>query len=493
MTTLIITVVTAVNAAFMTLISSLTFVFQSYRWWYPENSSVPLERLPARRAARGLLLVAARHEEAVLRAALERLAVLDFSDYLVAVIIDHPDDPATLEVARRAQRRHPGRFHIVRYPEDTDVHNKPIGLNAALRDLERLGHHDWSWVGVVDAEDLLHVDLLRLVDDRFRISGAAVVQAGVQLMNFSSWHRDLPMPASRVLGPRAARRPHGVVRSALDTGARVEARLRRWSQGNLSAWWRSANCLEYYKWFRSRLSVQAKIGVIPLGGNTVFFRREFVEVVRAQDRARGGAGAFWDESCLTEDCKIGMLASAMGYTVDVVYVPEMVTREETPQNLAKFVRQRVRWMQGFIQVFSEGVWRELPTVGQRLMALYILGFQFFQAYAGVVAPTVLVCGLFFKVPVVLVLVSTIPFGLGVLSVLIDLVMLREFGRMFAQRVRLRDYAGLVYGAIFFQLTLATAGVCAIVRHLRGRTNWVKTAHSGAHLGGPEVAAGGAAS
>jgi cellulose synthase/poly-beta-1,6-N-acetylglucosamine synthase-like glycosyltransferase len=182
----------------------------------------------------------------------------------------------------------------------------------------------------------------------------------------------------------------------------------------------------------------------------------------------------------------------MGYRVDVVYVPEMATREETPQTLMKFVRQRVRWMQGFIQVFSDGQWRELPSRGQRLMAVYILGFQFFQAYTGIVAPVVFVCGFFFSVPVIIVLVSTIPLGVLVISVLIDLVMLHEFGRLFEAQIRVRDYAAIVYGVVLFQVALAVAAVWAVVRHLRGHTNWVKTAHAGAHLEAPELAASGLA-
>jgi hypothetical protein len=41
----------------------------------------------------------------------------------------------------------------------------------------------------------------------------------------------------------------------------------------------------------------------------------------------------------------------------------------------------------------------------------------------------------------------------------------------------RDHGGYPY-----QVVLSVAGVWALVRHLMGRTNWVKTAHSGAHLG-----------
>jgi cellulose synthase/poly-beta-1,6-N-acetylglucosamine synthase-like glycosyltransferase len=231
--------------------------------------------------------------------------------------------------------------------------------------------------------------------------------------------------------------------------------------------------------------VQAKVRVIPLGGNTVFFRREFVDAVRREDALASGTlhGKFWDESCLTEDCKVGMMASILGYLVDVIYVPHMVTREETPQTLWKFVQQRVRWDQGFIQVFVGGDWRRLPTFSQRLMAVYILGFQFFQAYTGLVAPAFFIGGFVFDAPVLIVLTAFVPFGLGLLNVFVDVLLLRQFGVTYSERVRLRDYAGLVLGAPLFQLALGAAAVIALVRHLGGKTNWVKTTHVGAHLDG----------
>jgi cellulose synthase/poly-beta-1,6-N-acetylglucosamine synthase-like glycosyltransferase len=479
------------NALFMGVVASTTFVFQSYKWWRPEYSDPDRYGTPDRPVGRGIILLAARFEDQVIGQTLERLAHLHYPSYLVAVIVDHPDDPATLAVARAMAARYPQRICVVRYPEATNVHNKPIGLNAALYQLEAAGIWDWHWVGVLDAEDMLHPDLLTMVDYRFRQTGAGIVQAGVQLMNFSSWHRNLPLPENRLAARWAARSSRRGHRRR--SGARVPAPiwyaghcprlLRRWLAANTSAWWRAANCLEYFKWFQSRLKVQAMLRVIPLGGNTVFFRREFVDEVRRMDAEEHGVlhGRFWDESCLTEDCKIGITASVLGYLVDVIYIPHMVTREETPQTLWKFVQQRVRWDQGFIQVFVEGGWRELPTFGQRAMAVYILGFQFFQAYTGVVAPVFFLAGLFFKVPVVIVLLAFVPFGLGVLNVGVDVLLLRQFGQTYAERVRLRDYAGLVVGSVFFQLVLALAAVLALVRHLRGVTTWVKTSHVGAHL------------
>ena len=483
-----------VNTLFMSVVAATTFVFQSYKWWRPENCDPDRYGTPGRPRGKGLILLAARFEENVLGPTLERLAHLDYPNCVVAVVIDHPDDPRTLAVAREWARRFPRRIVLIRYPEDTAVHNKPIGLNRALHDLEAMGIRDWDWVGVLDAEDLLHPDVLAMVDHRFRVTGAGIVQAGVQLMNFSSDPRRVPLPPSRreaAWRRRATGSPRPPCpRPREERGWLRERRRRRWIAVHASAWWRAANCLEYFKWFQSRLDVQAKVRVIPLGGNTVFFRREFVDAVRREDAVRRATrtGNFWDESCLTEDCKIGIMASVLGYLVDVVYVPHMVTREETPQTLWKFVQQRVRWDQGFIQVFVEGEWRRLPTFSQRLMAVYILGFQFFQAYTGVVAPAFFIGGFVFDAPVGIVLAAFIPFGLGLLNVVVDLLLLRQFGQTYTERVRLRDYAGLVLGAPLFQLALGVAAVMALVRHLRGRTNWVKTTHVGAHLPAGAVAA-----
>ena len=347
-----------------------------------------------------------------------------------------------------------------------------------------------------DAEDDIDPEIFNTVNTVMLAEEVGVVQAGVQLMNFSSQHKDLPLPENRLAARWAAKSSrHSRRRRAVPAPIRWLGHrscvLRRWFAANTSAWWRAANCLEYYKWFQSRLKVQSKVRVIPLGGNTVFFRREFVDHVRRVDaeERRVLHGKFWDERCLTEDCKIGITASVLGYLVDVIYIPHMVTKEETPQTLWKFVQQRVRWDQGFIQVFAEGSWRDLPTFGQRIMAVYILGFQFFQAYTGVVAPVFFIVGLYFKVPVLVVLFAFVPFGLGVLGIGVDLLLLRQFGQTYGQRVRLRDYLGLVLGSPLFQLALALAAVLAMVRHLRGVTTWVKTTHVGAHMvssaAGPE--------
>ncbi|WP_446218369.1 glycosyltransferase [Micromonospora sp. IBHARD004] len=444
---------------FMLVVAVTTLAFQLYKWWLPEHNDPDRYGEPDEPRLPGVILVPMRHEEAVAGHTLERLANLDHPDYWVVPIVDHPDDPGTAAIAHAKAARYPGRVLVAPYPEDTEVHNKPIGLNAAVRELDRLGVR-YEWIGVADAEDLFHPDLLRMVDYRFRKTGAGIVQCGVQLMNFSADPRAMALPDGRL------------------------PRLRRWARANTSGWWRAANVLEYYKWFQSRLKLQAATKVMPLGGNTVFFRREFLAALRRR------YGAYWDEDCLTEDCKIGMVASVLGYDVDVVYVDEMVTREETPDTLRALVRQRVRWMQGFIQVFTEREWLALPRMWQKVLAVYVLGFQFFQAFSVVFAPVALALALAHKSPIAVALLASVPLGISLLTIALDVLMLHQFGRTFGQKVRLRDHLGVIVGGYPYQVVLSVAGVWALLRHLMGRTNWVKTAHSGAHLGAAPAGDGG---
>jgi cellulose synthase/poly-beta-1,6-N-acetylglucosamine synthase-like glycosyltransferase/putative flippase GtrA len=448
-------------SVFMIVVAVSTLAFQMYKWWRPENNDPNRYGDPDAPRLPGVILVPMRHEEAVAGHTLERLANLNHPDYRVVAIIDHPDDPGTARIAHAAAARYPDKVLVAPYPEDTHVHNKPIGLNAAVAMLAERGIV-FEWVGIADAEDLFHPDLLRMVDYRFRHTGAGIVQCGVQLMNFSAHPGTHPLPQ----------------------GVRLP-RMRRWWRAWASGWWRAANVLEYYKWFQSRLKLQAATKVVPLGGNTVFFRRGFLDALRQR------YGAYWDESCLTEDCKIGIAASVLGYRVDVVYIDHMVTREETPHNLRAFLGQRVRWMQGFMQVFAERDWLALPRLHQRILAVYALGFQFFQAFAMLMAPVAVALALWFRTPVEIALLATLPLGISVVNIGVDVLLLAQFGRTFDVKVRLRDHLGVILGAYPYQMVLSVAAMRAWLRQLTGRGDWVKTAHHGVHLDLPAPVPGAA--
>jgi hypothetical protein len=182
-----------VVSLFMVVVAVTTLAFQLYKWWRPEHNDPNRYGEPDEPRLPGVILVPMRHEEAVAGHTLERLANLDHPDYRVVPIIDHPDDPTTATVAHSKAGEYPDRVLVAPYPEDTDVHNKPTGLNAAMSMLRRTGIV-FEWIGIADAEDLFHPRLLHMVDYRFRRTGAGIVQCGVQLMNFSAYPRSTPLP-----------------------------------------------------------------------------------------------------------------------------------------------------------------------------------------------------------------------------------------------------------------------------------------------------------
>jgi cellulose synthase/poly-beta-1,6-N-acetylglucosamine synthase-like glycosyltransferase len=358
------------------------------------------------------LLVPARHEEEVLGDTLDQLAQLDHPDYEVIAIIGH-DDPGTEAVARAAADRHPG---IVRVVVDYSVpKNKPKGMNTALPECRG------DIIGVFDAEDEVHPDLLRLVDARFHDTGADVVQGGVQLMNIES------------------------------------------------SWWALRNCMEYYFWFRSRLHFHAGARFIPLGGNTVFARADVLREVNG-----------WDPECLAEDCELGVRLSTRGKKVVVAYDPDVVTREETPPTITSLYKQRTRWNQGFLQVLRKGEWKQLPTWRQRMMARYLLSMPFLQAFTGLMIPVSLVLILFAKVPVGVALLTFLPIVPTLLTLVVETAGLGDFRRLYGVKVRPRDYVRLLLGTFPYQVFLAAAAIRAVVRELRGINAWEKTEHTGAH-------------
>lgn len=94
--------------------------------------------------------------------------------------------------------------------------------------------------------------------------------------------------------------------------------------------------LEYSFWFDYMLpGLEAYRLPIPLGGTSNHFRT-------AALRELGG----WDPFNVTEDADLGIRASALGYTVGVV---NSTTYEEANNHYGNFVRQRSRWIKGYLQ------------------------------------------------------------------------------------------------------------------------------------------------
>ncbi|WP_317616312.1 glycosyltransferase family 2 protein [Paracoccus mutanolyticus] len=127
-------------------------------------------------------------------------------------------------------------------------------------------------------------------------------------------------------------------------------------------WLSRAFTMEYAAWFRGTLAGAAALDlVVPLGGTTLFFRRDLLERVGA-----------WDAWNVTEDCDLGVRLTRRGYRTQML---DTVTHEEACCRLVPWIKQRSRWLKGFVMTWGVhmrdpvGLWRDLGT--GRFVALQV--------------------------------------------------------------------------------------------------------------------------
>jgi cellulose synthase/poly-beta-1,6-N-acetylglucosamine synthase-like glycosyltransferase len=105
-----------------------------------------------------------------------------------------------------------------------------------------------------------------------------------------------------------------------------------------SSWLARCFTIEYAMWWRMIMPGIARLGlVIPLGGTTLFFKRDVLEEL-------GG----WDAHNVTEDADLGLRLARHGYKTELLHT---VTREEATSRVWPWVRQRSRWLKGFLVTY----------------------------------------------------------------------------------------------------------------------------------------------
>jgi cellulose synthase/poly-beta-1,6-N-acetylglucosamine synthase-like glycosyltransferase len=374
------------------------------------------------------VLMPARGEEAVIGDTIARVWAANYPrELLKIVVICQRDDLATIAAVHReidALREHPHvgdrfaryvspRIQLAIYgdPPFNKPHALSVGYAAASDDV----------IAIFDAEDDVHKDIFRVVNTVILDEDVGVVQGGVQLMNF---------------------RDH---------------------------WFSVFNCLEYFFYFKSKLHFNASAGMVPLGGNTVFIRRDLVERV-------GG----WDTGCLTEDADIGLRLSVAGEPIRVVYDGRWVTREETPHTVRALVKQRTRWHQGFLQILKKGDWRRLPRRRARMLALVTFTQPILDALLLCSVPLIPLALLYLKLPVAVALLSFAPLYAVILQMLANVAGIVVFGRTFDEPVPWRMLVRMPFTYLPYEWLIAFSALRATVREIYGNGDWEKTEHRGAH-------------
>lgn len=237
-----------------------------------------------------------------------------------------------------------------------------------------------------------------------------------------------------------------------------------------SHWFSALNVMEYFFWFKSGLHFFSRIGEItPLGGNTVFFKREWLKRI-------GG----WDKNCLTEDADIGFRLTLAGAKTRVVYDEQHATQEETPSSVTGFIKQRTRWNQGFLQIFLKGDWKRLPKLRQKIISAYILLSSVTQTTLLFYMPLGIYIAFTQKLPVIVSLFSFMPIYLFLLQLLVFIVGLYEFTRAYKLKFPFWMPLKVLFTFYPYQLLLMFSSFRAFYRVLFSHNSWEKTLHTNAH-------------
>ncbi len=247
------------------------------------------------------LLVPLLREERIAGRLLRRLGRIKYPRALldICLVVEEADGVTRACLAGTAL---PPHVRVIVVPAGS-VRTKPRALNYAL------DHCRGSIVGVYDAEDAPDPDQIALVVTRFAAAPPEV--------------------------------------------ACLQGRLSFYN--TRETWLTRCFTIDYAIWFSMILPGIARLGMaVPLGGTTLFFRRDVLD--------RLGR---WDAFNVTEDADLGLRLARAGYRTELI---DTTTQEEATRDLWPWVRQRSRWLKGYAMTYITHMrhpvrlWRDLGPV-----------------------------------------------------------------------------------------------------------------------------------
>ncbi|MDK3075723.1 glycosyltransferase [Sedimentitalea sp. JM2-8] len=246
---------------------------------------VPAPPAPPVRKPKVSVLVPLFHEREIAGALIERLERLTYPKALLDVILvlEEKDDITRKTLSETTL---PAWIRVIQVPDHDGLTTKPRAMNYAL-DFCR-----GDIIGVWDAEDAPAPDQIERVVGQFATEPEDVVC----LQGILDYYN-----------PR-------------------------------TNWLSRCFTIEYASWFRVVLPGIARLGlVVPLGGTTLFFKRDkLVEL--------GG----WDAHNVTEDADLGVRLCRAGYRTKLI---DTVTYEEANCRVWPWIKQRSRWLKGFMVTY----------------------------------------------------------------------------------------------------------------------------------------------
>lgn len=322
----------------------------------------PLQDLRMHRLPQVSVLVPLFREERIAQALIKRLSRLTYPKALLEVVLVlEAKDSITRATLDRTEL--PQWMRVIEVPDDGTITTKPRALNYAL------DFCHGSIIGVWDAEDAPEPDQIEKVVSRFgqAAPNVACVQGILDYYNCTQ------------------------------------------------NWLSRCFTIEYATWWRLVLpGVERLRMVLPLGGTTLFFRRDVLEEL-------GG----WDAHNVAEDADLGLRLARRGYKTELL---PTVTYEEANCRAWRWVKQRSRWLKGFLitycvhmrrpkELLRDLGWRSFMGVQAMFLATVLqfaslpLLWSFWLPSFGLHHPVVDTLGTGVIVPIAMLVISSEVIGL----------------------------------------------------------------------------------
>ncbi|MFC1806240.1 glycosyltransferase [Planctomycetota bacterium] len=254
------------------------------------------------------ILVPLYHETEVASKVIRYISRFDYpQEKLDVKLLLEEDDDATIAVCRDA--RLPDNYEIVIVP-DSVPKTKPKACNHGLERAKG------EFLVIYDGEDRPEHDQLKKAIIAFRKANEP----------------------RRGLARLLRRRTETVC---------LQAKLNYFNptQNSLTRWF----TIEYSTWFDLFLPGLHRLGSpIPLGGTSNHFKTSVLKFI-------GG----WDPFNVTEDCDLGIRLHKMGFNTRIL---DSTTWEEANSQTWNWVRQRSRWVKGYIQTHLVHMRNPIATV-----------------------------------------------------------------------------------------------------------------------------------
>jgi glycosyltransferase XagB len=246
----------------------------------------------------------------------------------------------------------------------------------------------------------------------------------------------------------------------------VQARLNYFNRND--NWLTRMFTLEYSQWFDFLLPGLDWLKIpIPLGGTSNHFRLSALRAVGA-----------WDPYNVTEDADLGVRFAQEGFTVGVI---NSTTFEEANGILPSWIRQRSRWIKGYMQTWlvhmrnPVALWRSIGPLG-------FFGFQFFIGGPPLI---MLLNPLMWTLAISFFVFNDHAFGwlfpepfgkLALFNLFVGNSLLIYFGVVAALKRRYYDLVPVGLMAPFYWVLHSIAAYKAALQLIRNPHYWEKTEH-----------------